>query len=67
MLSFWAGGISSFPPCTREYRLLRRLKHLESVLMNFYHWINILIKLLKKFHPELERSESLNHAWTEIH
>ena len=25
MLSFWAGGISSFPPCTREYRLLRRL------------------------------------------
>ena len=27
MLSFWAGGISSFPPCTREYRLLRRLSH----------------------------------------
>ena len=26
MLSFWAGGISSFPPCAREYRLLRRLK-----------------------------------------
>ena len=25
MLSFWAGGISSFPPCVREYRLLRRL------------------------------------------
>ena len=25
MLSFWAGGISSFPPCAREYRLLRRL------------------------------------------
>ena len=22
MLSFWAGGISSFPPCAREYRLL---------------------------------------------
>ena len=22
---FWAGGISSFPPCAREYRLLRRL------------------------------------------
>ena len=26
MLSFWAGGISSFPPCAREYRLLRRLR-----------------------------------------
>ena len=25
MLSFWAGGISSFFPCAREYRLLRRL------------------------------------------
>ena len=25
MLSFWVGGISSFPPCAREYRLLRRL------------------------------------------
>ena len=25
MLSFWAGGISSFPPCAHEYRLLRRL------------------------------------------
>ena len=25
MLSFWAGGISSFPTCAREYRLLRRL------------------------------------------
>ena len=25
MISFWAGGISSFPPCAREYRLLRRL------------------------------------------
>ena len=25
MLSFWAGGISSFSPCAREYRLLRRL------------------------------------------
>ena len=25
MLSFWAGGISSFLPCAREYRLLRRL------------------------------------------
>ena len=25
MLSFWAGGISSFPPCARKYRLLRRL------------------------------------------
>ena len=25
MLSFWAGGISSFPPCAREYRLLRML------------------------------------------
>ena len=25
MLSFWAGGISSFPPCAREYRLLRSL------------------------------------------
>ena len=25
MLSIWAGGISSFPPCAREYRLLRRL------------------------------------------
>ena len=28
MLSFWAGGISSFPPCAREYRLLRRLERL---------------------------------------
>ena len=27
MLSFWAGGISSFSPCAREYRLLRRLSH----------------------------------------
>ena len=26
MLSFWAGGISSFSPCAREYRLLRRLR-----------------------------------------
>ena len=26
MLSFWAGGISSFLPCAREYRLLRRLE-----------------------------------------
>ena len=25
MPSFWAGGISSFPSCAREYRLLRRL------------------------------------------
>ena len=25
MLSFWAGGISSFSPCARKYRLLRRL------------------------------------------
>ena len=25
MVSFWAGGISSFSPCAREYRLLRRL------------------------------------------
>ena len=25
MLSFWAGRISSFPPCAREYRLLCRL------------------------------------------
>ena len=31
MLSFWAGGISSFSPCAREYRLLRRLKYLESL------------------------------------
>ena len=29
MLSFWAGGISSFPPCAREYRLLRRLVSVE--------------------------------------
>ena len=28
MLSFRAGGISSFPPCAREYRLLRRLRGL---------------------------------------
>ena len=35
--------------------------------MNFYHGISILIKFLKKFHPELERSESSNHLWTEIH
>ena len=27
MLSFWAGGISSFSPCAREYRLLRRLRY----------------------------------------
>ena len=26
MLSFWAGSISSFPPCAREYRLLCRLQ-----------------------------------------
>ena len=26
MLSFWAGGISSFPPCARKYCLLRRLE-----------------------------------------
>ena len=26
MLSFWAGGISSFSPCARKYRLLRRLR-----------------------------------------
>ena len=32
MLSFWAGGISSFPPCAREYRLLRRLVNLASQL-----------------------------------
>ena len=25
MLSFWGGGISSFSPCARKYRLLRRL------------------------------------------
>ena len=25
MLSFWARGFSSFPPCAREYRLLRKL------------------------------------------
>ena len=30
MLSFWAGGISSFSSCAREYRLLRRLKYYES-------------------------------------
>ena len=29
MLSFWAGGISSFSPCAREYRLLRRLTDLS--------------------------------------
>ena len=32
MLSFWAGGISSFSPCAREYRLLRRLY----LTVNFY-------------------------------
>ena len=31
MLSFWAGGISSFPPCAREYRLLRRLQYLKFI------------------------------------
>ena len=30
MLSFWAGGISSFLPCTREYRLLRRLEVIKN-------------------------------------
>ena len=31
MLSFWAGGISSFPLCAREYRLLRRLMSVFSM------------------------------------
>ena len=35
MLSFWAGGISSFPPCAREYRLLRRLGEMELTLPVF--------------------------------
>ena len=30
------------------------------ILMNICYGINILIKLLKRFHPELERSESSN-------
>ena len=34
MLSFWAGGISSFPSCAREYRLLRRLKFAIFALRN---------------------------------
>ena len=36
MPSFWAGGISSFPPCAREYRLLRRLgkSHISQSLTN---------------------------------
>ena len=40
MLSFWAGGISSFSPCAREYRLLRRLKKTCMMLdINFnYDW-----------------------------
>ena len=33
MLSFWAGGISSFPPCARKYRLLRRLPLQRSVYL----------------------------------
>ena len=46
---------------------VKEQKHLESVLMSFYHAVNILIKFLKKFHSELERSESSNHVWTEMH
>ena len=40
MLNFWAGGISSFPPCAREYRLLRRLK--EARLLNTLRHQNIV-------------------------
>ena len=36
MLSFWAGGISSFPPCAREYRLLRRLNPIR-------HWLTKIL------------------------
>ena len=35
MLSFWAGGISSFPCCAREYRLLRRLVELKKRGLHF--------------------------------
>jgi hypothetical protein len=37
MCRFWAGGISSFPfSRAREYRLLRRLRHVESNLRGGY-------------------------------
>ena len=39
MLSFWAGGISSFPPCAREYRLLRRL---HSLCIVFYRTLQTM-------------------------
>ena len=32
MLSFWAGGISSFPPCACEYRLLTLVSSMFSSL-----------------------------------
>ena len=38
MLSFWAGGISSFPPCAREYRLLRRLCITETIDYTRHHY-----------------------------
>ena len=38
ILSFWAGSISSFPPCAREYRLLRRLgNRIFAAFDNFFH------------------------------
>ena len=43
MLSFWAGGISSFPPCAREYRLLRRLRHNRTQHNNCWY---IIVKQL---------------------
>ena len=37
ILSFWAGGISSFPPCARESRLLRRLPDNPPLVWQLLH------------------------------
>ena len=46
---------------------VRQTKALGVCIDEFFSWDKHIDKIAKKFHRELERSGSLNHAWTEIH
>ena len=63
MLSFWAGGISSFPPCAREYRLLRRLELYEQrrmIICLLLAWQNCIPqrKTFQSLYPALPEDNS---------
>ena len=69
MLSFWAGGISSFPPCAREYRLLRRLRAITFVCKRWkrvpFSSIGSCSDKTKKGIPSLSILLSLKTIWQE--